>query len=79
MVNERQSFPKLHGTPTGRASKFSAQYRGNTKMALLSHSTVLCLGKARSPSPGGWDQLLGKQRCPGEVSGRKLGLFSGLG
>lgn len=79
MVNDRQSFLKLDGTPTGQASKFSAQGRGKTKMALLSHSTVLCLGKARSPSPGGWDQLLGKQRCPGDASGRKLGLFSGLG
>lgn len=63
-----------------RQQVLSLVQREKTKLAPSSHLHVLCAFRRQEPkSPGQWYQLLGKHRCPGEASGRKLCLFRGLG
>lgn len=79
MVNDSQSFLKPDRTPTGQAASSQPSTEGKPKWFYGPIPLFSALGRQGARVPGGWDQLLGKQRCPGEASGRKLGLFSGLG
>lgn len=75
-----QGSLKPDGTPTDQVASSWPSTAGENQSGSTVPSPLFCASE-RQGLQVLWqlDQLLGKHRCPGEASGRKLGLFRGLG